>query len=315
MPVDIVQSSEEDGSSQQHGTDAGLPDAMVYFPARRGFLAEFNILVCHYAYALSVGEDAFLDDSRAAVFWLDIFEPCLRFRSELIEQNYGRVTLCGSKVAPEAWNSRRRWVQRACNDDDVVNIPALDFQGTWKDLLFDVTKRLFLPIPEIRAKAAECLIALGLEPGAFGAIHIRRGDKTDGYMAANGTLRVEGEAIDLDLYIAALKNTAPEIKRIFIMTDDYREVVDARRRYPSLDFATLCEPTEEGYRNHDFRGLTHKERVSAIRRLVTEMLISTHSAAFAGAYLSNVSRTVAALHPIPTACCSVDTQVRWIAMP
>ena len=315
MVADPIPSPLDQVPAQSRGLNANSPAAMIYAPARRGFLAEFNMMVCHYAYALSVGEDVFMDDSRAAIVWQEVFEPCVRSRSELVEQNYSRVTLCGSKLAPDEWNSRRLWVKRACDEDRIISIPAMGFHGVWTDLLLELTKRLFLPVPEIRAEAQERFVALGLASEPFGAIHIRRGDKTAGYLAANGKLAIEGEAVDVDVYISALEKMDPDIERIFIMTDDYREVATARQRYPSLDFVTLCGPTEEGYRNQDFGGLSRAERVPAIRRLLVEMLISLRCVAFAGVYLSNVSRTVAALHPRRDACCSVDRQVRWTPMP
>ncbi len=287
---------------------------MVYCLARRGFLSEFNTMACHYAYALSVGEEVFIDDAMAAVAWRDVLEPTVRFRSELNEQNYGRLTAYGSKLEPGEWRSRLQQVKQACDEDRIVSVPAIGFHGVWMDLLFEVTRRLFQPVAEVRAEAQERLVSLGLASGGFGAVHIRRGDKTEGYLASNGKLAVEGEAIDLDVYVSALKRIAPEIERIFVMTDDFREIAKARERYPALDFVTLCKPTEEGYRNADFRTLGRAERVPAIRRLLAEMLISVHSAAFAGVYRSNVSRTVAALHPRSDACCSVDSLKRWVAM-
>ncbi len=299
----------QDGPTARLGDEARA--ALLYVLSRRGFLSEFNVLIYQYAYALSVGEDMFIDDSAWTVRWRDIFEPGLKYRTELDERDYARVRASGSKLDRREWNFRRGWMRRACDSDDLVDIPAIGFRGIWRDLLFELTKRLFQPLPQIRAEAEEQIVSLGLAEGPFAAIHIRRGDKTGGYEAPNGTRIIEGEVVDLECYLSARDEVSPGLRRIFVLTDDYREVLAARERYPSLDFVTLCDPTEAGYDNLAFKRMRPAQKVRAIRRLVMELLIAIRSSAFAGGYLSNVSRTVVALHPRREVCRSVDSQSDW----
>jgi hypothetical protein len=67
----------------------------------------------------------------------------------------------------------------------------------------------------------------------YAAFHVRRGDKIKGYNSARG-LMVEGEDARLSAYIALLDRKAPEIKSIFLMTDDYRAADELRYRALSL---------------------------------------------------------------------------------
>jgi hypothetical protein len=301
----------EDIAGQARRLGGGTRTALLYALSRRGFLSEFNILIYHYAYALSVGEDMYINDSEWTVRWGDVFEPYLPSSAELDRSSYDQVTMSGSRLDRREWNFRRGCMMRACDSNDVIDLPAIAFRGRWRDLMFHLINRFFQPLPQIRADAQAHLVSLGLTSGPFGAIHIRRGDKTEGYAAPKGMRVIEGEVVDLGSYISALEGISPGLRRIFVLTDDYREILNARERYPYLDFVTLCDPGEHGYDNIDFKSQGRGQRVRAIRRLIMELLIAIRSSAFAGGYLSNVSRTVVALHPRKEVCRSVDSQLEW----
>ena len=284
---------------------------MVYGLTRRGFFSELNVLVCHYAYALSLGEDVFVDESMSAVRWRDLFEPTLQFQRDLDAAAYDHITLCHPRLGRPEWNARRLWVKHACDENLEVNLPGDGPRRRWRDLLFEVSRELIQPRADLRESATEAMRVLGLADVPFGAIHIRRGDKTEGYVKSNGKIRIEGEAVGFDEYAAALERLSPGLRRIFVMTDDHREVATARANWPEFEIVSLCSLEDRGYRQTEFRKLSYNDKLRAIRRLVIEVLIAARSTAFAGLYRSNVSLTIATLHQRPEFCCSVDSQARW----
>jgi hypothetical protein len=170
---------------------------------------------------------------------------------------------------------------------------------------------LFRPRRNIVELAQSHAASLGLEPGAFCAAHVRRGDKTEGHIKPNGRHFAEGEAVPFKTYVDALSELAPQVRRIFCLTDDFREVAKAREDYPELQILTLCTPGETGFYQQRHRKLHWSERLAAVRRLIAEVLIAKQSQAFAGLYRSNVSLMVAAVHPNPKLCVSVDSRKIW----
>ncbi len=288
-------------------------DAVIFALSRRGFFSEINVLVLNVAYALAAGEDLFLDDSAFLVDWDDLLEPTLRSGSQLRKRRYRRVTPSSLRGDRTAWFQRLHWVKRDCDAGLHVSVPSIGFEGTWRDLLFQVSKQVFIPKPEIVALADQAQAELGLQ-SRFAAIHVRRGDKVAGDRLANGDLRVEGEVVPVAAYVRELSARAPDIRRVFVLSDDYREAVQAQAQFPDLQFVTLCTPEEEGYFQQSFLAMSHEGKVRSLRRLMAEVLIATRSAVFVGAYRSNVSLTIAALHSRPDDCVSVDRAVAWTPM-
>jgi hypothetical protein len=296
------------------GSDPGQGrDAVVYGLTQRGFFSEINVLVCNVAFAMVAGEDLYLDDSRFLTPWGDVLEATLPMIAELRAELHRRIVISHPKADKAVWNERLKAVKRGCDEGAVVAVPDIGFEGGWVQLLARVSAQVFVPRPENVAAADRVQAELGLE-GPFAAVHMRRGDKTAGYHKRNGQFRVEGRAAPFDLYVETLSVLAPGVRRIFVLSDDYREVIEAQARHPELELVTLCRPDETGYFHSDFLALSRKERLQAIRRLIVEVLIAVRSAAFAGLYRSNVSLMVAALHQHPERCASVDQATSWTPM-
>lgn len=288
-------------------------DAVLFGLSRRGFFSEINVLVLNVAYALAAGEDLFLDDSGFLVDWDDLLEPTLRMGSQLRKRRYRQVTHASLLGDRTAWFQRLHWVKRDCDAGRQVSVPSIDFEGSWRELLFEVSKRVFVPRPEIVALADQAQTRLGLQ-SRFAAVHLRRGDKTAGHRLRSGEMRIEGEAVPFEAYVRELSARAPDIRRVFVLSDDYREVAQAQAQFPELEVVTLCTPQEQGYFQEAFLALTPEDKVRSLRRLIAEVLIATRSAVFVGLYRSNVSLTVTALHPRAEDCASVDRAVAWTPM-
>jgi hypothetical protein len=287
--------------------------ALVYGLTRRGFCSEINVLVCNVAYAMAAGEDPYLDDQGFFVPWRQLLQPTLPMAADLREELYERVAISHPKIDRAAWDHRLWSVKRACDEGLEVEIPELGFQGGWAALLALLSKRLFVPREETAAAAALARTELGLDQ-PFCAVHIRRGDKTAGYRQKDGVVRIEGGVVPFQAYTEKLASLSPGVRRVFVLSDDHREVVAARELHPELELVTLCDPGEEGYRHGAFLALRHMEQLHALRRLIVEVLIAQHSAAFVGLYRSNVSLLIAALHSHPETCASVDRAKAWTPM-
>jgi hypothetical protein len=294
-------------------TRQGATEAVVYGLTKRGFFSEINVMVENLAYAMAAGEDMYLDDRNFFLPLDQLLRPTLPSVADLREDLYERVTISNPKTDFPAWSHRLWSVKRACDEGLEVEIPELGFRGNWVALVALLSKRVFVPVEEIATAAARARTELGLDQ-PFCAVHIRRGDKTEGYRKSNGALRIEGRAVPFTAYAEKLALLSPGIRRVFVLSDDYRQVSEARARHPELELITLCEPGEEGYRQDAFMALRDQEKLRAVTRLIVEVLIAVHSNAFVGLYRSNVSLMIAALHPHPENCASVDQAKVWTPM-
>jgi hypothetical protein len=144
----------------------------------------------------------------------------------------------------------------------------------------------------------------------YAAIHVRRGDKIDGY-THRGNLIVEGESSSLRDYLSIIRMKATSLRNLFAMTDDYQVVEELRSIDPSLDIITFCQKVEHGYRQGEFNSLGAQEKTLVARRLISEVEIACNSQVFVGCYKSNVSRYIALTHKHPKQCYSVDSLKIW----
>ena len=104
----------------------------------------------------------------------------------------------------------------------------------------------------------------------FAAVHVRRGDKTEGYTDDRGQIVIEGDEVAPQVYVKRLIPYAPEIKSIFVMTDDYRVIDDFRKVGRDYSIHTLCRREETGYSQLEFSSLDPVRKTDQIRRLIAE---------------------------------------------
>jgi hypothetical protein len=147
--------------------------------------------------------------------------------------------------------------------------------------------------------------------GSYAAFHIRRGDKTEGYFDHGGNFVIEGELTSAKAYLSTLRKKAPDIRSIFVMTDDYSIVEELRVAAPDLDMETFSAPTERGYRQNDFSAKSSAEKEESLKRLLAEAQIAARSELFLGGFKSNVARYIALTHKAPERCFSLDGMKKW----
>ncbi len=149
-----------------------------------------------------------------------------------------------------------------------------------------------------------------LEHGPYAAIHVRRGDKTEGYVS-HGKFIIESEIAPLQDYLNLVRKASSGVRRVFVMTDDFSVFAQLKDLFPELEFETLSQDNETGYRQTHFDSLSCDARRASIRRLIAEVHIAAASKVFVGSFQSNVSRYVALVHHSPGCCYGADSLRRW----
>lgn len=276
----------------------------VYCLTRRGFFSEINNLLNAVAFGLShrrriiVGANQFND-----LAWHDLFATPLPGASIGTIKKVS-VDWYISGVASPKFGTIQHWVSHRHNSRLPLWLPQMRLLGS----VFRVKRELtqMFPRPLVSATFPEDLT------GPFAAVHIRRGDKTEGYTDTQERLIVEGDHISPRGYIGRLRVEAPEIKSIFVMTDDYRMVEELEQAGPDYSIHTLCRPEQAGYRQPEFSSLDQARKTDEIRRLIAEVHIAASSSIFLGGFKSNVARFVPLWHSKPERCLSVDSWKSWV---
>lgn len=80
-------------------------------------------------------------------------------------------------------------------------------------------------------------------PSDYCSVQIRGGDKTLEYKRLN----------DVDLIMTRVLENKPDLKNLFVFTDDYRYVTHIRENYKDLNVYTLTKEDEVGYVNENFQ--------------------------------------------------------------
>jgi hypothetical protein len=280
---------------------APADEAVVYGLTRRGLCSEINWLLIGIAYALATRRHFYLDDRWFVPGWSSLFD--VRFRNARdMPTGYRDVIAISSKEARPRFNEMVDWAGE--NRNKRIRAAELGFDGTLDELFVHLAGRVFRPTSGIRRLAEEALPQV-----PFVAVHIRRGDKIAGPESGGSRNGPEGEDHAFEVFTERLRKIAPEIRDVFLMTDDYQAFLDAQGK--GYVVRTLCPPDERGYFQDDHHNKTFKERRQALSRFIAEMLIATRSVAFGGTYKSNVGRLVYALHPHKELCFSVDEMIDW----
>ncbi len=296
--------------------DPGTRPSARYRITSRGFFSEFNVLAFAYAHSLVHGRTLFVEIKTAAGPWAELFlgQPTGLVLRPVRDAPAGELSLEPKLVGAEwnpQWKTMREEVRDGCLEARRVRAPMLDFEGTYEELVALAARSLFQPNDELVERAAAARRVLGLDHRPYAALQLRRGDKVHGYDNGKGAFVVETGIADFAHYAECLDKAAPGIEDVFIISDDYESVEDARARYPRWRFHTLCEPHERGYFHVDQQLAAPEVRRANLEKLLTTVIIARDSEAFVGTYWSNLSIGVYLLHPHRDRCVSMDLSRPW----
>ncbi len=295
------------------GSSSGRPWAR-YKITGRGFFSEFNILAFAYAYCLVRGRDLAIDVSKTAGPWRQLFPDLPAGIAARRAQGGDEISL-ESKAPDWSWNPQwmamRQEVRDGCLHGTRVSVPSLGFEGSYSELAVLAARMLFKPNPDLVRRAAAAKRGLGLDGIPYAAVQLRRGDKVEGYDNGKGQFVVETQVADFAAYAECLAKLAPGIGDIFVITDDYTSVEEARAGYPHLRFHTLCEPHERGYFHVAQQGASAEVKLANLEKLLITVIIAQGSDAFVGTYWSNLSIGVYLVHPHQDRCAAMDLAKPW----
>lgn len=284
--------------------NASFGSPFVYSLTQRGFYSEINNLLNAVIFGLAHKRQLIVDQSQFDdLDWRCLFATELPFVSaELTERVPDEWIISG--IHSPNFRKIRQWAKWRHNIRIPLWFPQMRIWGSMFDVKREIAQALTCPL-------LAATIPAGLtEP--FAAMHIRRGDKTDGYMDGKQQLVIQGDDVDPRTYIDMLMLKSPEIKSIFVMTDNFRMIEDLKLAGPGYSISTLCNPEEMGYYQPAFSSLEPEQKADRIQRLIAETQIAAASSVFLGGYRSNVARFVRLRHARPDRCFSVDSQKRWL---
>jgi hypothetical protein len=180
-----------------------------------GFYSELFFMINHYLYARKTNQRFILWAKdwlfRSVYGWTDYFKAC---DTGTLQDNEEKHTF-GFNQLPDNFSM---WEYR-----DAIRNHVYLYNETTENAIKKVTEKL------------------GLVPGKYDSIFIRRGDK----------LCKESQFFDTEIYLNLLLEKNPDTKFIFLQTDDYNCFIDLKRilterNRTDIKLITLCHPEVKG---------------------------------------------------------------------
>lgn len=274
----------------------------VFSLTKRGFYSEANNLLNAVMYGLQKKRRLIVDESQSDIAdWTKFFASRLPTTAQLSTAEVSKdwtITSAGHANFVRI----RRFAERRHRFHVPIYIPDLEIFGRVLQV-----KRLLAAMLTRPHRESELLAGLAPE---FAAFHIRRGDKTNGYRVGE-KLIIEGDSVHPQAYLTMLADKAPDIKSIFVMTDDFSVVGELSELARGYDVISMCKPHQRGYSQNHFSGLSTVEKANDLHSLIAETQIAAASSIFIGGYKSNVARFIPLWHFSPRMCFSIDGARHW----
>lgn len=134
-------------------------------------------------------------------------------------------------------------------------------------------------------------------PDDYIGVHIRRGDKIN-----------ECSYIPLSEYMKHIESVT-NIKEIFIATDSFEVIDEAKINYPDYNFYSFEDPNNNGYDQNEFAALNADDKRLYMLDFFSSIEAICKSNYFIGSYTSNVGAFIAMYKGLEN-CHSVDNR-KW----
>ena len=160
--------------------------------------------------------------------------------------------------------------------DTDFNIPELGISGDVRDgsrVLIELTWRYQ---PEVEREIEKNINTIEL-PAEYIGLHIRGGDKI-----------IERELEEIETYIVKAESLS-SCRTAFVLTDDYRVIIELQKNYSQWTFFTLCEKTSLGYYHNAFNKEDNAFKRDQHIKLFASLDLLTKAALFIGTYSSNIA--------------------------
>jgi len=155
------------------------------------------------------------------------------------------------------------------------NIPELGIIGDVRDgsrVLIELTWRYQ---PEVEKEIKKNINTIEL-PAEYIGLHIRGGDKI-----------IERELEEIETYIVKAESLS-SCRTAFVLTDDYRVIIELQKNYSQWNFFTLCEKTSLGYYHNAFNKEDNAFKRDQHIKLFASLDLLSKAALFIGTYSSNI---------------------------
>jgi hypothetical protein len=165
-----------------------------------------------------------------------------------------------------------------------VDWPEFDIHGTtWPEYqkLFPLALRFN---GETRAAVDAIKARLPL-PRPIYSVHIRSGDK----------ITEQSELLTVPFCIEQIESSKPDVKNLFVLTDDYTNIEELQRLRPAWNILTLTSPEERGYWNDQFFAMPWEQRRENLILFFAIVEICVESDFHFGCEHSNISHVIRAI--------------------
>ncbi len=262
-----------------------------HFGANAGFFSEFNNMVFAILYCLQNKIEFRLYSKRGNLAykkgWQDFFSPFCEETNFFLHSRYNRraYQMERAKALPPAllriisgnrYLTQDIWEKFRSREfeKETFNIPELGINNeTLPRAAQSVIQMIWHYSEPAKTYVEEFKTSVSI-PGRYLSMHIRGGDKTK-----------ESKIFSIETYMEEAVKLGT-FQNIFVLTDDFRLIVELEEKYPDWNFTTLCHPSEEGYVHNEFLKLGKKEKYFRLLKLLASIDICAASEHFIGTFSS-----------------------------
>lgn len=292
---------------------------IIFKLENRGFYSEINNLLNCLAYGIIMQKRIIVDDhgfSNGDLQLLDFIQ------ANNLELNSTPRVNDPSISTIEGCSSRKFWEIREFISglhDKSFRTPAERLSGFVPSGLSIYELKRLLANHVLKFKQ-EDIAEHEITSDPYTALHIRRGDKINGYISSKKRfVAPESYYIPCEKYLTvARQKNNNHCNSYFIMSDDERvnkqvsSKLNPKTKESSFCLQSLMDNMSNGFDIEVFTSkLTKSQKLLEIRHMIKEIQVATNSDLFVGGYNGNVSRFIALMHKNPANCYSVDNRLKW----
>jgi hypothetical protein len=255
-----------------------------------GFFSEYNNMILAMLYCLE-NKIRFVLSSKDAFFcydrgWIDYFLPfCTEDwlpyqrhnpRCAVPTKKYDPRVILHHLLRPNTFLTFELWDRFRDREQEKQHflIPELGIDGGLQEacrVLIDLTWKYNASTQTAIDGLTDNLHI----PTDYIGLHIRSGDKSQ-----------ESQLLSIREYVEKAK-TLSELRRFFVLTDDYRSIKEMQETYPEYDIYTLCGEDERGYFHQNFVMQEKRFIRQSHEKLFASVDILSRAQVFIGTFTSN----------------------------
>lgn len=280
-------------NNYQHLNNSFEKKFIFHLGCNAGFFSEYNNMILAMLYCLK-HEVKFTLYSKDANFgtgkgWQDYFLPFCeestnllhsKFNSRMpdnnttLSQNLGKYFLKiltnTNYITSDLWNE----FHNKKFEEEIFKISQLDIYGKTQDACSKLIEMTWRYNSFTNEKIEKLIRSISL-PSQYIGFHIRGGDKI-----------IEYPKVEASKYFEVAQQNS-NLKDVFVLTDDYRIIIELNQNYPTWNFYTLCGESENGYFHNHFSAINHETKKNHMIKLFASIDILSKSQHFIGTFSSN----------------------------